>query len=97
MSLYSYSTENDLTFVGSFAYMGLLSIIIASVINLFFSSNSLDFTISLAGLAIFTIMTAYDTQKLKSIYYGMDGNTVKATNLAIYGPLLYTLNLLISL
>lgn len=87
MSLYGYSTKNDLTAAGSFAYMGLLGIIIASVINLLFPSNALDFAIALIGIAIFTIMTAYDTQKLKSIYYTMNGNTTRAANIAVYGAL----------
>lgn len=87
MSLYGYSTKKDLTSLGSFAYMGLIGLVIASLINLFFRSDALDFTVSFIGVGIFTLLTAWDTQKLKSIYYGMNGNTSRAVNIAVYGAL----------
>jgi FtsH-binding integral membrane protein len=73
MSLYGYTTKKDLTSLGSFAYMGLIGLVIASLINLFLRSAALDFTVSFIGVGIFTLLTAYDTQKLKSIYYSMKG------------------------
>jgi FtsH-binding integral membrane protein len=87
MSLYGYSTKKDLTYLGSFAYMGLIGLVIAGLINLFLRSPALDFTLSFIGVGIFTILTAFDTQKLKSIYYGMNGTRAKAGNIAIYGAL----------
>ena len=87
MSLYGYSTKKDLTSLGSFAYMGLIGLIIASLVNLFLRSAALDFTVSFIGVGIFTILTAWDTQKLKSIYYGMNGNSARAGNIAVYGAL----------
>ena len=87
MSLYGYSTKKDLTALGSFAYMGLIGLVIASLINLFLRSPALDFAVSFIGVGIFTVLTAWDTQKLKSIYYSMNGNTVRAGNIAVYGAL----------
>lgn len=87
MSLYGYSTKKDLTGLGSFAYMGLIGLIIASLVNIFLRSPALDFTVSFIGVGIFTILTAWDTQKLKSIYYSMNGSTARASNIAVYGAL----------
>lgn len=87
MSLYGYSTKKDLTGLGSFAYMGLIGLIIASLVNIFLRSPALDFTVSFIGVVIFTILTAWDTQKLKSIYYSMNGTTARAGNIAVYGAL----------
>lgn len=69
MSLYGYSTQKDLTSMGSFLYMGLIGIIIASVANLLFRSPVVEFALSVLGVAIFTGLIAYDTQKLKALYY----------------------------
>jgi FtsH-binding integral membrane protein len=87
MSLYGYSTKKDLTSLGSFAYMGLIGLVIASLINIFLRSAALDFAVSFIGVGVFTILTAWDTQKLKSIYYAMNGNTARAGNIAVYGAL----------
>ena len=87
ISLYGYSTKKDLTTAGSFVYMGLIGLVIASLINLFLRSVAIEFAVSFIGVVIFTILTAYDTQKLKSIYYTMNGTTTKASSIAIYGAL----------
>lgn len=87
MSIYGHTTKKDLTSAGSFAYMGLIGLVIACLINLFLRSAALDFAVSFIGIGVFTIMPAYDTQKLKSIYYAMNGNTARAGNIAIYGAL----------
>jgi FtsH-binding integral membrane protein len=87
MSIYGYSTRKDLTSLGSFAYMGLIGLVIASLINLFLRSPALDFAVSFIGVGIFTLLTAWDTQKLKSIYYGMNGSTARAGNIAVYDAL----------
>ena len=79
--------SKDLTSLGSFAYMGLIGLVIASLINIFLRSAALDFAVSFIGVGVFIILTAYDTQKLKSIYYAMNGNTARAGNIAIYGTL----------
>ncbi|MBU6184652.1 MAG: Bax inhibitor-1/YccA family protein [Rickettsiales bacterium] len=87
MSIYGHTTRKDLTSLGLFAYMGLIGLVIASLINIFLRSAALDFAVSFIGVGIFTVLTAWDTQKLKSIYYAMNGNTARAGNIAVYGAL----------
>lgn len=65
MSVYGTVTKKDLTGMGSFLFMGLVGIVIASVVNMFVGSGQLDWVISVLGVVIFTGLTAYDTQKLK--------------------------------
>lgn len=69
MSLFGYTTKRDLSGVGRFMVMGLIGIIIASIVNLFLKSSALDFAVSIAGVLIFTGLTAWDTQKIKRIYH----------------------------
>lgn len=86
MSLYGYTTQRDLTGFGSFLFMGLIGIIIASVVNIFMHSSALQFAISLIGVLVFTGLTAYDTQKIKNMY--MDGLGYESTTkMAIMGAL----------
>ena len=74
MSLWGYTTKRDLTGFGSFLFMGLIGIIIASLVGMFFHSSMLQFVISVLGVLIFTGLTAYDTQKIKEMYSpNMDG------------------------
>lgn len=68
-SIYGYSTKKDLTSMGSFLIIGLIGIIIASIVNIFMASSGLSFVISIAGVLIFTGLTAWDTQRAKEIYY----------------------------
>jgi hypothetical protein len=86
LSLYGYTTKRDLSGFGSFLMMGLFGLIIASLVNFFFASSALDFVITLAGVGIFAGLTAYDTQKLKSIYYGV-GSREEGEKQAIFGAL----------
>uniref|UniRef100_UPI001CCA8756 Bax inhibitor-1/YccA family protein n=1 Tax=Vibrio vulnificus TaxID=672 RepID=UPI001CCA8756 len=65
MSLYGYTTKRDLTAWGSFLFMGLIGIIIASLVNLFIQSSALQFAVSVIGVLVFVGLTAYDTQKIK--------------------------------
>ena len=65
MSVYGTVTKRDLTAMGSFLFMGLIGIVIASVVNIFLKSSMMDFIISCLGVLIFTGLTAYDTQKLR--------------------------------
>ncbi len=84
MSLYGYTTKRDLTGMGSFLMMGLIGIIIASVVNMFMQSAAMQFVISVIGVLVFVGLTAYDTQKIKSIYRESDGSEV-ATKKAVMG------------
>lgn len=65
MSIYGYTTTKDLTSWGSFLFMGLIGVIIASVVNMFFRSTQFEFAISIMGIIVFVGLTAYDTQRLK--------------------------------
>lgn len=68
MSLYGYTTKRDLTSLGSFLFMGLLGLIVASVINIWLASSALTFAISLIGIVVFCGLTAFDVQMLKQQY-----------------------------
>ena len=68
VSLYGYTTNRDLTRMGSFLMMGLIGIIIAGLVNMFVGSTALQFAISVLGVLIFTGLTAYDTQRIKADY-----------------------------
>jgi FtsH-binding integral membrane protein len=68
MSLYGYTTKSDLTKMGSFLFMGLIGIIVASLVNMFIGSTALQFAISVIGVLIFVGLTAYDTQRIKGDY-----------------------------
>ena len=68
MSIYGYSTQKDLTGMGSFLMMGVFGIIIASIVNMFMQSGPMQYAISILTVLIFTGLTAYDTQTIKSMY-----------------------------
>lgn len=86
MSLYGYTTKKDLTAWGSFLFMGLIGIIIASLVNIFIASSMLQFMVSVAGVIIFTGLTAYDTQSIKEGY--VEGSSTEiAGKRAIFGAL----------
>ena len=72
LSLYGYTTQRDLSAMGSFLIMGLFGIIIASLVNIFLKSSGLDWAISVLGVGIFAGLTAYDTQRIKEMYDSMD-------------------------
>ena len=86
MSLYGYTTKRDLTAMGGFLIMGLFGIIIASIVNIFMQSPAMYFAISIIGVLIFVGLTAYDTQKIKNMYYAADSETLSGKK-AIMGAL----------
>ncbi len=86
LSLYGYTTKRDMTGMGSFLIMGLFGIIIASIVNIFLGSPALDFAVSILGVLIFAGLTAYDTQKIKEMYYEGDDD-VTGGRKAIMGAL----------
>ncbi len=65
MSVYGMVTKRDLTGLGSFMFMGLIGIVLASLVNMFFKSPAVSFAVSIIGVFVFVGLTAYDTQKLK--------------------------------
>ncbi|QIT36696.1 Bax inhibitor-1/YccA family protein [Wolbachia endosymbiont of Brugia pahangi] len=86
MALYGNSTKKDLTSMGSFLVMGIWGLIIASIVNLFLGSSPLYFAISFISVIVFTLMTAYDAQRIKDVYYRYnDGSEAVTTKLAIFG------------
>lgn len=86
MSLWGYTTRSDLSGFGSFLFMGLIGIIIASIVNMFMHSSMMQWVISVVGVLIFTGLTAYDTQSIKESYVAGDDGTV-AGRKAIFGAL----------
>ncbi|MGR9170427.1 Bax inhibitor-1/YccA family protein [Rhizobium sp. KDH_Rht_773_N] len=86
LSLFGYTTKRDLSAMGSFLIMGLFGLIIASLVNIFLASSALQFAISVIGVLIFAGLTAYDTQRIKEMYYEADGYDV-AGRKAIMGAL----------
>lgn len=67
MSVYGYFTKSDLTKMGSFLFMALIGLIIASVVNIFLANSTFEWIISIAGVLIFTGLTAWDTQQVKAL------------------------------
>ena len=80
LSLYGYTTKRSLSGMGSFLFMGLIGLILASIANIFIGSGALAFGISVIGVLIFAGLTAYDTQRIKNEYlhYAQDGMAASA-------------------
>ncbi len=76
LSLYGYTTQRDLSPIGSFLIMGLFGLILAMLVNMFLKSSGLDFAISAIGVLIFAGLTAYDTQRIKEMYSANDDGTI---------------------
>lgn len=89
LSLFGYTTKKDLSGFGTFLIMGVVGLIVASLINMFLHSSVLNLAISAIGVLIFAGLTAYDTQKIKSMYAyvagtDMVGKTVVMSALTLY-------------
>jgi len=82
-SIMGYSTKRDLSGFGSFLFIGLIGIIIASIVNIFMASSALQFAISIIGVLIFTGLTAYDTQRAKNTFLSGQLDTDQLTKFAI--------------
>ena len=68
LSLYGYTTKKNLSAMGTFLFMGVIGLLVASVVNIFLASAALSFAISAIGVLIFAGLTAYDTQNIKNTY-----------------------------
>jgi FtsH-binding integral membrane protein len=91
MALWGYTTKRDLTSMGAFLMMGVIGLMIASLVNIFLMSSGLQWVVSIAGVAIFTGLTAWDTQRIKQTYsesYGSEDND----KIAVFGALSLYLN-----
>ena len=86
MSVYGYTTQRDLSQFGSFLFMGLIGIVLASIVNIFIGSSALQFAISVIGVIVFTGLTAWDTQRIKEVYLESDPGDV-LTKKALMGAL----------
>jgi FtsH-binding integral membrane protein len=75
LSLYGYTTKRDLSAFGTFLFMGLIGIIIASLVNIWLASSMLQWIVSIIGVGVFAGLTAYDTQQIKEMYYAGDDAT----------------------
>jgi FtsH-binding integral membrane protein len=87
MSVYGTVTKRDLSEWGSFLMMGLIGLIIASVINMFFASERMSLVIAVMGVFIFTGLTAYDTHKIRAMASGISGDDETAGKFAVLGAL----------
>ena len=74
LSLYGYTTKRDLSGMGTFLIMGVVGILVAMVLNLFLQSGTLSLVIAAVGVLVFAGLTAYDTQKIKSLYFELRGS-----------------------
>jgi uncharacterized protein len=76
LSLWGYTTQRNLSAMGSFLIMGLFGLIIAMLVNIFLQSSGLDFVISAVGVLVFAGLTAWDTQRIKEMYDPMEDGTI---------------------
>lgn len=89
MSIYGYTTKKDLSTMGSYLFMAVIGLIICSLINIFTKSGPFQFLISCAGVIIFSLLTAFDTQKIKNVYYQMNGmySRSEMNKIAVFGAM----------
>jgi FtsH-binding integral membrane protein len=74
LSLYGYTTKRDLSGMGTFLLMGLVGLIVASIVNVFWMNDTFSLVIAAIGVLVFAGLTAYDTQKIKSLYFQVAGS-----------------------
>jgi FtsH-binding integral membrane protein len=89
LSLWGYTTKRNLTGMGQFMIMGVVGILVAMLINMFVQSGPLDLVISVLGVLLFAGLTAYDTQKIKSMYYAVQGSEFAAKSVVMGALQLY--------
>ena len=87
LSLWGYTSKKDLSGWGSFLIMGVVGIFVALLINMFLRSPVMDLAISAIGVLVFAGLTAYDTQKIKSIYFAVAGHGEAIAKTAVMGAL----------
>jgi uncharacterized protein len=89
LSLWGYTTKRDLTAMGTFLIMGVVGLLIASLINIFLQSSMLAFAISAIGVLVFAGLTAYDTQRIKSMYAYVAGTDMMGKSVIMGALSLY--------
>lgn len=91
LSLYGYTTKRNLSGFGSFLFMGLIGVVVASVVNIFLQSGMMQFIISVAGVLVFAGLTAYDTQRIR-MEYSVGDSQAMVTKKSVLGALSLYLN-----
>lgn len=92
MSLFGYYTKRDLSAWGRYLLMALIGIIIATIVNLFMHSTKLMWITTYVGVAVFVLLTAYDTQKIKVMLANSEGVNEFSLKLALYGSFMLYLD-----
>jgi FtsH-binding integral membrane protein len=87
LSLYGYTTKKDLSGWGTFLFMGVVGLILASLVNIWLQSPSLYFALSAICVLVFAGLTAYDTQQIKDNYYQIAGDSEMVAKGAVMGAL----------
>jgi FtsH-binding integral membrane protein len=90
LSLWGYTTKKDLSGWGTFLFMGVIGLIIASLVNIFLKSSMMSFVISVIGVLVFSGLTAYDTQRIKEMYFAGDDSETMGKKIAVGAFALYT-------
>jgi uncharacterized protein len=91
MAAYGATTKSDLSKWGPLLFIGLISIIVAFLINLFIQSSMITYIVSFIAVAVFLGLTAYDNQRIKNMYYQYEGTSI-VENLAVFGALMLYLD-----
>jgi FtsH-binding integral membrane protein len=89
LSLFGYSTKKDLSGFGTFLIMGVVGLLVAMVINIFLQSPAMQMAISAIGVLLFAGLTAYDTQKIKSMYFHVQGTDFMGKSVVMGALTLY--------
>ena len=89
LSLWGYTTKKDLSGFGTFLIMGLVGLLIAMLVNMFLRSSMMDLIVSAIGVLLFAGLTAYDTQKLKSLYFEVGGSEFRGKAVVMGALTLY--------
>jgi FtsH-binding integral membrane protein len=89
LSLYGYTTKRDLSGFGTFLIMGVVGILVAMVVNMFLQSSAMALAISAIGVLLFAGLTAYDTQRIKSMYFHVQGSEMMGKTVIMGALTLY--------
>ena len=89
LSLYGYTTKKDLSGFGTFLIMGVIGLLVAMVVNMFLQSTAMGYAISAIGVLLFAGLTAYDTQKIKSMYAHVAGTDMMGKTVIMGALTLY--------
>ncbi len=87
LALYGYTTKSDLTSVGNYALMGLFGLIIGFIANMFFGNGPLDYILTIVGVIIFSVLSAYDVQKIKRLSEMLVEQNEMDNKIAVLGAL----------